>query len=721
MLTPEFYNNNPKTVRDRFNHILSKLEVATVDNNIAKACCPVHGDKKPSLEVKIQPDDKISVKCHVGCDYRDILSALGLSPSFLYPPHKQKKRDSVTPSDEPRIVKWYQYTKKNGQHAYYTARFVPKDFRQMAEKTLDKRKWSIKGIKRVPYNFPRIAKSIIKEFPIIYVEGEKDADNGNLLGGFSFTTVAGGCGKWRDEYAEHLRDADIIFIPDNDEPGIKGVLRVAKKLRGIAKRIRILSLPVGYKEDLSDWIAAGGDWEQLKELIAMEAVFLDEAILVNRLNNKHAVIMVQGKFVIMNEEYNPELKRISITMSSKNNFIDRYSNKPCRVTKFKYDKKLEKNVEDSAKSVKSKVWFHSPQRRQYDAFCFKPLEKNVVDNHYNLWRGFAVKEINEKERTRLNCSLYYDHIKNAIAGNNDEIYNYILDWMSDAVQNIPKLPEVSIVLRGGSGAGKGTMISIFGKLFGQHFLHISNARHIVGHFNSHLKDCLILFADEAFYAGDRQHESTLKTLVTEPIRMIEHKGKDSIALPNYTRIMMASNKDWVVPMEMDDRRFFILDVRNTFAGNRAYFNAIFDQMYAQGGVRALLYDLRHRDISKADIRSYPMTQAILDNKIESLDSVGQWLYYVVATGELDDSGYLRNKTIRELYEEYRKSCVNKWPASLNGWSRKLRKFFPDLRTYQETGQSGRHYDFPPLDVCRDLFETKLGAKIEWEEYEYNPN
>jgi hypothetical protein len=35
----------------------------------------------------------------------------------------------------------------------------------------------------------------------------------------------------------------------------------------------------------------------------------------------------------------------------------------------------------------------------------------------------------------------------------------------------------------------------------------------VGNFNVHLRDCVMLFADEAFCDGDKQHESVLKTLI----------------------------------------------------------------------------------------------------------------------------------------------------------------------------------------------------------------
>ena len=73
-------------------------------------------------------------------------------------------------------------------------------------------------------------------------------------------------------------------------------------------------------------------------------------------------------------------------------------------------------------------------------------------------------------------------------------------------------------------------------------------------------DILILFADEAFWAGDKSSEGALKTLITEEDRLIESKGKDAFQVKNFTRLMIASNKSWVVPTELEDRRFLIVDV-----------------------------------------------------------------------------------------------------------------------------------------------------------------
>jgi hypothetical protein len=107
---------------------------------------------------------------------------------------------------------------------------------------------------------------------IIYIcEGEKDADNVYRLG-LVATTNIGGANKWRDEYNESLRGADVVLLPHNDEAGRKHAEQVAASLGGIAKRIRVLDLAEHWpqcpeKGDVSDWIAAGGTADKLNVLV----------------------------------------------------------------------------------------------------------------------------------------------------------------------------------------------------------------------------------------------------------------------------------------------------------------------------------------------------------------------------------------------------------------------------------------------------------------------
>src|SRR5437764_15429260 len=125
---------------------------------------------------------------------------------------------------------------------------------------------------------------------------------------------------------------------------------------------------------------------------------------------------------------------------------------------------------------------------------------------------------------------------------------------------------------------------------GQHALAISNSKHLTGNFNAHLRDCVFLFADEAFFAGDRQHMGVLKSIITEPYLTIEGKYQNAAQTPNFLHLMMASNEERVVPASIDARRFFVLEVGDKARNNHDYFAAIWQAMET-GGYQAMLYEL----------------------------------------------------------------------------------------------------------------------------------
>ena len=61
--------------------------------------------------------------------------------------------------------------------------------------------------------------------------------------------------------------ADVMILPDNDAPGRKHRDQVVANLAGVARLVRSLDLPhLKPKNDIVDWLAAGGSAEQLYEL-----------------------------------------------------------------------------------------------------------------------------------------------------------------------------------------------------------------------------------------------------------------------------------------------------------------------------------------------------------------------------------------------------------------------------------------------------------------------
>jgi len=72
----------------------------------------------------------------------------------------------------------------------------------------------------------------------------------------SATTNAGGAeAPWLPQFTEALRGREVILVPDNDKPGRRRVLTIARALLGKAAKIIIVELE-GAK-DATAWFEAG--------------------------------------------------------------------------------------------------------------------------------------------------------------------------------------------------------------------------------------------------------------------------------------------------------------------------------------------------------------------------------------------------------------------------------------------------------------------------------
>ena len=90
------------------------------------------------------------------------------------------------------------------------------------------------------------------------------------------------------------------------------------------------------------------------------------------------------------------------------------------------------------------------------------------------------------------------------------MYDWLWSWFAQLAQEPHRKPGTAVVLRGAQGVGKSKTGEVIGSLFGEHYTQVSEPRFVTGRFNSHLRRCLLLHCDEAFWAGDRQAEAKLK-------------------------------------------------------------------------------------------------------------------------------------------------------------------------------------------------------------------
>lgn len=80
-------------MNDKLERLLSsleKVEKLPPGNHQARyrACCPAHGDKNPSLSITLSNSDTILLKCWAGCSAHEVVHAVGMEMTDLFPEQK---------------------------------------------------------------------------------------------------------------------------------------------------------------------------------------------------------------------------------------------------------------------------------------------------------------------------------------------------------------------------------------------------------------------------------------------------------------------------------------------------------------------------------------------------------------------------------------------------------------------------------------------------------
>jgi predicted ATPase len=77
-----------------------------------------------------------------------------------------------------------------------------------------------------------------------------------------------------------------------------------------------------------------------------------------------------------------------------------------------------------------------------------------------------------------------------------------------------------VILLGGQGAGKGTLARILRKIWSATYVQVHQIKSITGQFNGSIERAFIVWLDEAIFDKNRGATDSLKSLVTEPVILI---------------------------------------------------------------------------------------------------------------------------------------------------------------------------------------------------------
>lgn len=380
-------------------------------------------------------------------------------------------------------------------------------------------------------------------------------------------------------------------------------------------------------------------------------------------------------------------------------------------------------------------WMKSPRRRTYHKAAFRP-SGDVYDDTFNYWQGWQWRDVTmPSDAIQSKCGVILDHVKEVICSGNQDHYDWVIAWMAQLVQEPGTKPGTAVILRSGEGTGKGALGTTLHKMCGAYGMYVSQARHLTGNFNDHLKRCVFLFADEIDFGTKKKGQASgvLKSLITEPQFLVESKGIDARQQENYVRVFMCSNQAFVVPAGPSARRYTVLDVSEHRVGQlQVYFRDLWKQVNGDGP-KALFCYLKDLDRGSLPDPGQPLrTGALMDQKLMGLDDFELWWYTRLAEGRVgdgngcvgsdfdEDSPWPKTILCTELVNEFLRSLpgYDKEGRSISTFiGAKLKKICKGIRTsrIRTDGEQVRVYKLPSLDKAREAFDVGfLNGEIDWD-------
>ena len=686
--------------------------------------CPAHNDGKASLSIRC-PHGKILFKCHAGCDQASVMEALvnlGLwskkSPTQSWRPIRPVPDGVNLPTEVDHFkhgkpVRSWVYREFDGRIIGMIHRFEKRRADGEVDKTLipmsycmsdqGGRSWQWKSFDkpRPMYNLPKFKE--LPDVPVIVFEGEKTADAAQIIykDKFVCTTWPGGAAAVKYVDTKPLKGRKVILWPDNDDPGLKAMTELAEILIRENNEPTIVEVPGGLPEG----------WDPADEI--PEGFIVDFHLLVNkaktfipvsdtdiaRVNMEYAFIVSGGRPAVLYEKKDPRDGSVDVEYWSVEAFRQYFSNQTVNIGRS---------------TVKlGDFWLSHPDRRTYRGLIFEPGQDRM--DHYNLWQGFSFDADEAGD-----YSMFRDHLIRNVSQGNEELFEWVFGWFAHIIQYPGTKSGTSLSLRGQQGSGKTIVGKIFGRLLQRHYTLIDQERYLFGNFNSHMASTILLHSDEGFWGGDPRHVGKLKSLVTSDTQRIEQKGRDSLQVNNYLRLLITTNEDWVIPAAFDERRFAVLDVGNGNQQDRQFFIDMLDQL-EHGGYGALLYDLMHFDLKSVDIRSLPDTGALTQQKETSMDPVSMYWFTCLQQGNtllMSNTGWLSTVKNSELHDDcvayLNKLGIRRMPH-LNAFFRKIRSLCPpdsmERRIVGPDRQSAT--TLPGLNDAREHFDKMMRVNHDW--------
>lgn len=291
-------------------------------------------------------------------------------------------------------------------------------------------------------------------------------------------------------------------------------------------------------------------------------------------------------------------------------------------------------------------WFLQDTVSVYDIIIdtHKPF---IHNDSINTFAGFK-HTVGKCSRAKVGRNMMLDFIKQVWCNNNQESYEYVLNWMANMIQgnkNTTILYLKSFI----EGIGKSTVTQfILYHVLGKDICIEANSDALKCSFNEILSGKLMVVFEELESVCDKDWNmmsTKLKRWSTSNEIIYSDKYIKSYTSNNINNYIINTNVEAIKASE--GRRYYILDLSTKYKNNHKFFNELYNVCFNDEVGNAFYQFMLRRDVKNFNPQNFTDTQS---KKIAQSDRLHPLFKFIKFNYILDNQDM--KILTKELYEQY---------------------------------------------------------------------
>jgi putative DNA primase/helicase len=298
-------------------------------------------------------------------------------------------------------------------------------------------------------------------------------------------------------------------------------------------------------------------------------------------------------------------------------------------------------------------WQESTARRIIDAdnLVFDPTQRCDPETHINMFDGFPLQPAGTTDQ----CAAILDLLADLCSHEPDSaaVYAWLLKWIAYPLQH-PGAKMQSAVLMFGEKQGTGKSLfweGVVKALYGEYGT-TAGQHQLDSQFTEWRSRKVFVVFEEVLSRSERYNFiGTIKHMITGRTQRINPKGLPEREEANHLNSVFLSNEPQPIPLELEDRRFMVVEARNKLSAEQK--SAVLNEI-AHGGLAAFYHYLLQFDLGDFEPGSLVLHTLAREKIINFGLPSHEAFYREWRDGELEVP-YCSCR-VADLFEMYRRWC-----------------------------------------------------------------